>query len=219
MATAIAEIIINGIVFDLKNWRSGMSNLDNFVEVIDNLFNILVQRNIDYLLVGGVALLSYIEGRNTQDIDLILSSSALESLSEITILERNNNFARGNFSGLQVDILLTQNNLFDLILQQFASVQQFGERSIRCVSVEGLVILKFYALPSLYRQGKFDRVSIYENDILLLLLQYSVNLKPIFQILSNHLLSSDLETVQEIAVEIEAKVKRFAAQRQRLEEG
>jgi hypothetical protein len=118
-----------------------------------------------------------------------------------------------------VDILLTQNNLFDLILQQFASVQQFGERSIRCVSVEGLVILKFYALPSLYRQGKFDRVSIYENDILLLLLQYSVNLKPIFQILSNHLLSSDLETVQEIAVEIEAKVKRFAAQKKRLEEG
>jgi len=219
MATAIAEIIINGIVFDLKNWRSGMSNLDNFVEVIDNLFNILVQRNIDYLLVGGVALLSYIEGRNTQDIDLILSSSALESLSEITILERNNNFARGNFSGLQVDILLTQNNLFDLILQQFASVQQFGERSIRCVSVEGLVILKFYALPSLYRQGKFDRVSIYENDILLLRLQYSVNLKPIFQILSEHLLSSDLETVQEIAVEIEAKVKRFVAQKKRLEEG
>jgi len=125
MTTAIAEIIINGIVFDLKNWCSGMSNLDNFVEVIDYLFNILVQRNIDYLLVGGVALLSYIEGRNTQDIDLILSSSALENLSEITILERNNNFDRGNFSGLQVDILLTQNNLFDLILQQFASVQQF----------------------------------------------------------------------------------------------
>jgi len=53
----------------------------------------------------------------------------------------------------------------------------------------------------------------------LLLLQYSVNLKPIFKILSNHLLSSDLETVQEIAVEIEAKVKRFAAQKKRLEEG
>ncbi len=219
MAAAVAEIIRNGIVFDLKNWRTGMSNLDNFVEIIDNLFNILAERNIDYLLVGGVALLSYIDGRNTQDIDLILSISALESLSEITIFEENNNFARGDFSGLQVDILLTQNKLFDKILQEFATVQQFGERLIRCVSVEGLVILKFYALPSLYRQGKFDRVSIYENDILLLLLQYSVNLKPIFQILSDYLLSSDLETVKEIAAEIEAKVKRFDAQKRRLEEG
>ncbi len=31
----------------------------------------LAERKIEYWLVGGVALLSYVDGRNTQDIDLI----------------------------------------------------------------------------------------------------------------------------------------------------
>ncbi|MEQ8999433.1 MAG: hypothetical protein RID53_23285 [Coleofasciculus sp. B1-GNL1-01] len=217
MTVAISEIIINGILFDLKNWHQGMSNLENFEQIIDNLFNTLSERNINYLLVGGVALLSYVEGRNTQDIDLILSRSELEALPEVAIAEENKDFIRGRFQQLIVDILLTHNQLFSQISQQFATVRQFGDRWIRCVDVEGLVILKFYALPSLYRQGKFDRVSIYENDILLLLLNYDVDLEQVFQVLSNHLLPSDLEEVKGICADLEARLKRFQIQQQRLE--
>jgi hypothetical protein len=36
--------------------------------------------------------------------------------------------------------------------------------------VEGLILLKLYALPSLYRQGNFAKVGIYENDVATLLL-------------------------------------------------
>lgn len=219
MAVAIGEIVKNGIIFDLKNWQKGMTNINDFVQVIEDLFDTLALQQINYLLVGGVALLSYVEGRNTQDIDLILSKSALESLSEINVTEENKDFARGEYNGLQVDVLLTQNKLFNKILQQFATQARFGERDIRCVNVEGLVILKFYALPSLYRQGKFDRASIYENDILLLLLQYSIDIEQIFKVLSNHLLPTDLEQIREIAADIQSRVKRFASQKKKLESG
>ena len=201
MVAAISEIVKNGILFDLKNWEKGMSNTDQFVQFIENVFDTLTDRNIDYLLVGGVALLSYVEGRNTQDIDLILAKSDLKALPEITIIEDNNDFIRGEFGNLTIDILLTQNRLFNKIIQEFATIRQFGTKNVRCVSVEGLVILKFYALPSLYRQGKFDRVSIYENDILLLLLNYSVDLEEVLQILYNYLLPSDLEELNEIATD------------------
>jgi hypothetical protein len=217
MVAAISEIVKNGILFDLKNWQKGMSNTDQFVQFIENIFDTLTDRNIDYLLVGGVALLSYVDGRNTQDIDLILAKSDLKALPEITIIEENNDFIRGEFRNLTIDILLTQNKLFNKIIQEFATIRQFGTKNIRCVSVEGLVILKFYALPSLYRQGKFERVSIYENDILLLLLNYSVDLKEVLQILSNYLLPSDLEELNEIATDIESRIKRFATQKKKLE--
>lgn len=219
MAVAIGEIVKNGIIFDLKNWQKGMTNINDFVQVIEDLFDTLALQQINYLLVGGVALLSYVEGRNTQDIDLILSKSALESLPQINVTEENKDFARGEYSGLQVDILLTQNKLFNKILKEFATIQRFGERDICCVNVEGLIILNFYALPSLYRQGKFDRASICENDILLLLLQYSVNLEQIFKVLSNHLLPIDLEQIKEIATDIESRVNRFKSQKQKLESG
>lgn len=217
MVAAISEIVKNGILFDLKNWQKGMSNTDQFVQFIENVFDTLTDRNIDYLLVGGVALLSYVDGRNTQDIDLILAKSDLKALPEITIIEENNDFIRGEFRNLTIDILLTQNKLFNKIIQEFATIRQFGTKNIRCVSVEGLIILKFYDLPSLYRQGKFERVSIYENDILLLLLNYSVDLKEVLQILSNYLLPSDLEELNEIATDIESRIKRFATQKKKLE--
>ena len=213
---AISEIVKNGIIFDPKNWQKAMYNTDSLVQNIEHIFDTLNQRNINYLLVGGIALLSYVEGRNTQDIDLILAKSDLRSLPEIAIKEENNDFIRGEYGELIIDILLTQNELFNKIIQQFATIRQFGDMNIRCVTVEGLVILKFYALPSLYRQGKFEKVSIYENDILLLLLNYSINLNLIFQILSEHLLPSDLEEIRNIAADIESRINRFSTQKKKL---
>jgi hypothetical protein len=60
MVAAISKIVKNGILFDLKKWKKGMSNTDQFVQFIENVFDTLTDRNIDYLLVSGVALLSYV---------------------------------------------------------------------------------------------------------------------------------------------------------------
>lgn len=217
MAVAIAEIIKGGVLFDIKNWTKVMPAEESFLTTVETLFNLLEQRGINYVLVGGVALLSYVEGRNTQDIDLILSWADLQKLPEIQINDESKNFVRGSINELQIDILLTRNNLFATVLERYVAERQFGNRLIRCVTVEGLVTLKCYALPSLYRQGQFNRASIYENDILLLLLNYAVNLETLLAILSQYLLPSDLQEVRTILGEIQARIRRFSVQRQSLE--
>lgn len=218
MAVAIGEIIRNGVLFDVKNWGSAMSERYDFFQAVEVLFDKLAEREIRYVLVGGVALLSYVEGRNTQDIDLILARADLDALPEIGIQNENKDFIRGTFAELQVDLLLTQNKLFRKISQEFVAERSFGSRQVRCVTVIGLLILKCYALPSLYRQGQFSRASIYENDILLLLLNYSVNLDGIINILSDHLLKSDLNELDSILADIQKRIQRFSTQQQALEE-
>ncbi len=217
MIAKISEILINGALFDMKNWGNEPLNLENLPSILNQLFLALSERKTNYVLVGGIALLSYIEGRNTQDIDLILSKSALESMPEILIVEENQNFARGFFGDLQIDLLLTNNNpLFDLVKHQYVTEQVFSDRTVRCATVEGLLLLKFYALPSLYRQGQFDRVSLYENDILQLLLKYPVNLTQLCEILSSFLLPSDFQEIQSIASDIQARIRRFQTTQTRL---
>lgn len=216
MTATISEIISNGILFDVKNWSAKMPNNDDFSQAIEALFDTLTERKVTYLLVGGVALLSYVDGRNTQDIDLILARSDLDSVPEIQINEENKDFIRGKFSELQVDVLLTQNALFKEVIKRFGTDRQFGDRAIRCVTVEGLLLLKCYALPSLYRQAEFSRASIYENDILLLLLNYAIDVEATVQMLTNHLLASDLSEVRSILAEIQGRIQRFSTQQQKL---
>ncbi|WP_199249742.1 hypothetical protein [[Phormidium] sp. ETS-05] len=218
MTAPIGEIIRAGVIFDIKNWENSPPNADNLPEVIERLFTILSARNINHLLVGGVALLSYIEGRNTQDINFIIAKSALNLIPEISVSEENQNFVRGNFENLQIDILLTQNSLFDWVSNNLAVERNFGGKMVRCVTVEGLVILKLYALPSLYRQGQFARVSIYENDILLLLLNYAVDIDKVFSTLSPHLLATDIQEIRQTTADIQARIARFSAQKRNLEE-
>jgi hypothetical protein len=49
------------------------------------------------------------------------------------------------------------------------------------------------------------------------LLNYSVDLEKVLQILANHLLPSDLEELKEILTDIESRIKRFTAQKKKLE--
>jgi hypothetical protein len=218
MTLAVGEIVRNGVLFDMKNWQSDMYEANRLPDVIERLFITLSEREIDYLLVGGVALLSYIEGQNTQDIDFILAKSDLEALPEIAITDRNRDVVRGDFQGLQIDILLTNNQLFKLVRDRYATERQFGDRTIRCATVEGLLLLKFFALPSLYRQGQFNKVSIYENDITQLLLNYSVDISQLLKILGKHLISTDIDEIQITVSDIQTRIQRFYAQRQKLEQ-
>jgi hypothetical protein len=218
MTGTIGEIIHNGVLFDMKNWSNDAPDVNRLPESVEQLFNLLDERQIDYLLVGGVALLSYIEGRNTQDIDFILARSDLSALPEISILEENKDFARGNFDALQIELSFTENTLFKLVHDHYTTQRQFGDRLIRCATVEGLVLLKFFALPSLYRQGQFNKVAIYENDITQLLLNYSIELSEIFRVLADYLIPTDLQELQNTATDIQARIQRLYAQRRKFGE-
>jgi hypothetical protein len=205
----IGKIIQNAIIFDFKNWSIDPMNTDSIPQTINLLFNLLKQRRISYVLVGGVALLAYVEGRNTQDIDLIMAVSALEKLPEIKIGSRDMNFARGDFKGLQIDILLSENPLFEKIRRKYTTMRQFQALEIPTATVEGLLLLKMYALPSLYRQGSFSLVGIYENDIATLLHDYPVPMDGLQRELSRHLGESDMAEVMNIVAEIQQRIERY----------
>lgn len=97
----IGKVIQNGVAFDFKTRQLSPMTIDSLPQTINQLFTLLRQRKINYVLVGGVALLTYLEGRNTQDIDLIMALSSLEQLPEITVRNRDIYFARGEYEGLQ----------------------------------------------------------------------------------------------------------------------
>ncbi len=209
----IGEVIVHGFVFDPKNSeRLRNMDLNKLLEAIPRLFDVLDERGIEYVLVGGIAMLVYVEGRNTQDIDLIVPRDALDKLPEIKIDEINVEFSKGWLEDLQVDFLFTQNQLFEKVRNSYSEIKRFVERDIPCATVEGLLLLKLFALPSLYRQGHFDRVRTYQKDIADLLERYQTDTVPLLEEIALHVLPSELDELQKIVAQIQ---QEMIASRQR----
>ena len=208
-STQIGDVIRNAVVFNIKNWLGGMMNSDSLIQSVQDFFSLLEQRKIDYVLVGGIAILHYIEGRNTQDLDVLMAVSALEKLPELKVQSQDMYFVRASYNELQIDILLTQNPLFKKVHSQYSKVENFLDRNIPLATVEGLLLLKLYALPSLYRQGNFARVGIYENDIATLLHDYQPNMSPLLSELSQYVNESDMAEIKGVVSDIQNRIKRF----------
>jgi hypothetical protein len=206
----IGRVVCNALIFGSSNLRRRSVDDSSILENVGRLFALLQERRIDYLLVGGIALLQYVDGRNTEDIDLILSSSDLDRLPEINITGQDDVFfARGTFEGLQVDLLLTSNPLFETIARRYATTRPFVEREIPCATVEGMILLKLYALPSLYRQGNLVRAALYETDLLTLIHRYRPDLEPLFAELAPHVSATDLAALRRVVSEIQERIARF----------
>jgi len=205
----IGNVIRNAVAFNVKNWLGGSMNSDSLIQSVQDLFSVLEQRKIDYVLVGGIALLHYVEGRNTQDLDLIMDLSSVEKFPELAISSQDMYFVRANYGELEIDILLTKNPLFKKVHSKYSTEQRFLDRNIPIATVEGLLLLKLYALPSLYRQGNFARVGIYENDIATLLHDYEPDVSKLLPELSNYVSESDLAEIKSIIADIQKRIKRF----------
>jgi hypothetical protein len=205
----IGNVIRNAVAFNIKNWLGGSMNSDSLIQSVQDLFSVLEQRKIDYVLVGGIALLHYVEGRNTQDLDLLMSLSSVEKLPELKISSQDMYFVRANYGELEIDILLTKNPLFKKVHSKYSKEQRFLDRNIPIVTVDGLLLLKLYSLPSLYRQGNFARVGIYENDIATLLHDYEPDVNTLLSEISNFVSESDLAEIKNILADIQKRIKRF----------
>jgi hypothetical protein len=205
----IGDVLRNAVTFNFKNPTEVIMNSDSLLTQVKQLFNLLDSRKVDYVLVGGIALLTYVEGRNTQDIDLIMALPSLAKLPEIRIESQDMYFARGKFGELQIDVLLTKNPLFAAVEKNYTTTKQFMDRSIRCATVDGLILLKLFALPSLYRQGSFERVGIYENDIAALIYAFKPDMKPLLAELGKHLHETDMIEALKIVADVEARIQRF----------
>jgi hypothetical protein len=103
----IDEIVQNAHAFDPR-----ASKTNDLRPAVEALFDELEGTGVDYVLVGEVALLSYLEGRNTQDIHLIVSPGDLGKVPW-DAQAQDADFARASFRGVRVDLLLRSNALFD----------------------------------------------------------------------------------------------------------
>lgn len=173
------------------------------------LLELLDERSVAYVLVGGIAMLQYVTGRNTRDIDLIMAPADLLKLPEIAITTRDRDFARGNFDGVQLDLLLVTNPVFDLVRSRHTALRPFAERPVTCATPSGLFLLKLFALPSLYRQGETDRVTIYEADLRMLMDGYPLDTETLLAELTPHVLASDIAELRSILSDIASKPRRF----------
>jgi len=208
-STQIGNVIRNAVVFNVKNWVGGMMNSDSLIQSVQDFFAVLEQRKIDYVLVGGIAILHYVEGRNTQDLDLLMAVSSLGKLPELKVSSQDMYFVQANYNELQIDVLLTQNPLFKKVHSKYSKVQKFLDRNIPLATVEGLLLLKLYALPSLYRQGNFARVGIYENDIATLLHYYRPDMPTLLSELSKYVNENDFAKIKSVVSDIQNRIKRF----------
>lgn len=208
----IGEIIQNAITFNTKTWQNWQNNkmmTESLIESVQRFFDLLEQRRIKYVLAGGIALLYYVEGRNTQDLDLLMAAPSLEKLPELNIQNRDIYFVRARFGELPIDILLTRNLLFKQVYNKYSQLVKLLERKVSIVTVEGLLLLKLYALPSLYRQGNFARIGIYENDIATLIYYYKPDTKTLLDELANYVNKTDWLELQKIVREIQERTNRF----------
>jgi hypothetical protein len=201
----IEEIVRAGLAFNPR-LPMGVDDIRSSVVI---LFDDLERLGVDYVLVGGVALLSYVEGRNTQDVDLIVDASDLARMSW-TIEARDENFARADLRGLRVDLLLADNLLFSKVRRLYTTTGSFGGREVRTATREGLLLLKMYALPSLYRQGQWARAALYETDILMLHQGASVDDEKLLGELAPHVEAADLSEIRRILEEQRGR-RRFGA--------
>ncbi|OAI43673.1 hypothetical protein AYO38_10535 [bacterium SCGC AG-212-C10] len=208
---SIGGIVRDGVAFDPKRWKHGGVDIRGIPDDVREFLAALQAHSVIPVLVGGIAMLQHIEGRNTQDVDVIISSDELSRIPELVVDSRDRDFAFAHFQDLRVDVLLTSNPLFAFVRRQMAHPVEFLEGAMQCATVEGLVLLKLYALPSLYRQGDVVRISLYESDIKSLLAMYDVPLEELFGLLETHLRSTDMAELRRLVADLRVDVGRFDA--------
>ncbi len=216
--SSVGDVLLAARVVGRDAWVSNegsmaQQNISLLSQDVQALFDTLRKQTISFVLVGGVALLRYVEGRNTQDIDLLLSPKAVKSIPDLTIIQDDRPVMRAQFRSVPVDVLLTTDPVFKLVSKKYASVQKFQDVSVNCATIEGLLLLKLYALPSLYRQGFMQRAALYENDILMLLQSRSCDMQAILSELEPFVEAGANFELRRIVEEIEVRLARMQRSR------
>ena len=200
----IAEVLYEAIAFNPKNWnRDSMAK--EIAAASDRLFDELEREKIPFTLVGGLAMLSHVAGRNTFDLDLIVSLKEIRRLGAIEIREVNEWFAMTSYSGLRVDVLRPECPVFDLVHRRFSEPRDFAGRTVLTATKEGLILLKLFALPTLYRTFQMEKVGIYETDIGSLIKAGCRNNKELLKLLKPHLEEGEFSELRQVLTVLEKK--------------
>lgn len=211
---SIKEIIYAANAFNIQNWTGDYKmNFDNLPKSVDEFLKLLSRNEIEIVIVGGIALLSYMQDRNTQDLDLIISPADFRKISaSLKVIEADDDFANcETFDGLKVDFLFTDNAIFNYVKKAFCQKRIYREGSFYVATVEGLVLMKLYAWADLYLNGNVfnDKYLLtkslrYKNDIEILLLNYEIDLIPLKKILKKNLKASKFGLVENLIKQLQA---------------
>jgi hypothetical protein len=166
----------------------------------------LNDHQIPHVLVGAMAMLQHVDGRPTRDIDLIIALADLTKLPGFELEERNEWFATGTVGPIRVVLLFTENPLFAEVLVGHAETRILLGTPIRCATPKGIILLKLFALPSLYRQGNAHRAAVYETDILQLLLIEALDPESLLLQLYPHLPASDINALRHVMADIHQRI-------------
>lgn len=76
-------------------------------------------------------------------------------------------------------------------------------------TVEGLILLKLYALPALYRQRDGQRVAIYESDLQMLLVRHRPDMTPLLATVRRYVDDGSYSDLCTIVAETEQRIARL----------
>ena len=71
------------------------------------------------------------------------------------------------------------------------------------------ILLRLFALPSLYRQMNLDRAALYESDLTLLLARYRPKLPPLLELVETHVEPEDVRELRKLAAELAERAARL----------
>lgn len=182
---------------------------DSISQAVDRLFSLLEQRHIEYSLSGGMALHSYIQTPGSSDLVLLMDLSALENLPELSVSGQEGFSVHTEFEGEPVEIWHTQNPLYYKVCSKFSESRRFLDHDVPMVTVEGLLLLKMFALPSVYRQGSFAEASIQEAEIATLLHDYEPNISHLLDEVAVYLNDEDVTEVISIILDVQKRINRY----------
>lgn len=179
--------------------NTGIAAMVNTVQLV-TFITLLESKGIEYALVGGAALMIMDDcKRPTDDIAFIVSRRDIEQLQELTQQSSDRNFGRYLYQGTQIDALYRDNPIFEYVMGNCLDSAVIEGKKIVRASPAGIILLKLYALPSLYQQGQQRRAMIYENDISALLIQgIAVDFDAILKVLAGELLPSQIKELSNI---------------------
>lgn len=204
----IGEILRDSAAGRLEHILAETREPYDLIGSAERLFDLLERRKIEFIVVDGIAMLQYVEGRNTRDVDLIVQPSATERIPDLVLISEDRDFARADFHGVLLDFLKTSNPVFEEVRANHSAPLRFGNREVRVATPLGLFLLKCYALPSLYRQGEFRRADIYEDDILALLRGFEIDEEAVFARLAPHMLATDIASIRDIVRDIRTRLAK-----------
>ena len=93
---------------------------------------------------------------------------------------------------------------------QCRPLRSVGWGHLRDSDFGAVTLLKLYALPSLYRQGEFDRAALYETDILMLHQGAAVDDEALLGELRPYMAPGDVAELRSILAEQRGR-RRFGA--------